>query len=73
VISDLSKLTQAIDAVTDHGNGVDFSALERQLNVLTPQQREAVRNQLHENGKATLALNGKSFTLQIKYPVARTT
>jgi hypothetical protein len=71
MISDLSKMMDAIDAVTDRGNANDVAKLERDLAELTPEQRLALGKELAESGSATLRANGQSFRLQIKRPSLR--
>jgi hypothetical protein len=67
MISDLSKMLQAIDAVTDHASVKDVAALEHDLGELTAEQRLALGRELVESGAATLRTNGQSFRLQIKH------
>lgn len=65
MIVDASKLIDAVDAVTEPA--ADLSALEHHLQVLSPAEREGIREALTSRGRAVLALNGKPLTLQIKY------
>jgi hypothetical protein len=66
MISDLSKMMEAIDAATDHSSAKHVAALERDVAELTPDQRSALAKELVESGSATLRLNGHSFRLQVK-------
>ena len=67
MIVDASKLIDAVDAVTEPAVSVDLPALERHLQVLSPAERENLRETLTSQGRAVLALNGKPLTLQIRY------
>jgi hypothetical protein len=67
VISDLSRLTAAIDAVTEPVPDVDLAALEGQVKALTPEQRERVRAELLQHGRTTVSLNGHPIVLQIRH------
>ena len=67
MISDLSKMIEAVDAVTDRTNVQDLAALEGDLAKLTPEQRAALGQELAQSGTATLRANGRSFRLQIKH------
>jgi hypothetical protein len=67
MIVDASKLVDAVDAVTEPAVSVDLPALERHLQVLSPAERENLREALTNQGRAVLALNGKPLTLQVRY------
>jgi len=67
MISDLTRLAAAIDAVTDPTPNVDLAALDREVQALTAEQREAIRDQLTEHGRATISLNGSRVVLQVRY------
>jgi len=67
MISDISNLMKAVDAVTDQTNAKDIAALERNLDQLTPERREALAKELVESGTATFGNNGQAFRLQIKH------
>ena len=71
MISDLSQLAAAIDAVSDPVPDVDLAALEGEIKSLTQQQRENVRAQLLEHGRATVSLNGQPVTLQVRRRTVR--
>jgi hypothetical protein len=67
MISDLSQMIEAVDAVTDRTSVTDLVALERDLADLTPEQRAALGQELAQTGTATLRAKGRSFRLQIKH------
>ena len=67
MISDLTRLTAAIDAVSDPTPNVDLAALDREVQAFTPEQREAIRDQLTEHGRATISLNGNRVVLQVRH------
>ena len=67
MISDLTRLAAAIDAVSDPAPNVDLAALDREVQALTTEQREIIRGQLTEHGCATISLNGSRVVLQLRY------
>jgi hypothetical protein len=71
MISDLSKLTAAIDAVTDPPVNVNFTALENRLRNLSSADIGKLRETIESGEKAELQLDGQVVSIRLRSPNGR--
>jgi hypothetical protein len=66
MVSDLTKLTAAIDAVTDPPVNVNFTALESRLRSLSPTDISKLRETIESGEKAELQLDGQVVSIRLR-------